>query len=258
MRKTWLIARTVLIEAIRRKEIYAIVFLTVGLIGVVGSIRFFNIEGLGKFYREIALKTMGIATVLTVVVLAARQLPREFKNRTILPLLAKPVSRTTFLIGKFVGVMLAAVFCYGLFAVVFVLGNLYLKSQVNWPVFAQAVYLQMLALSVIASLSFLLSMVLNLDAAVTLSVLIYVLGQLFTATLSLIYENANAATKVVLSILNFAVPQLTLFDLSGKVVHGDVWGPIGFWAMRNLTLYALLYTTIFFVLSYLIFRKRTI
>ena len=258
MRKIWLIARTVLIEAVRRKEIYAIVLLTVGLIGVVGSIRFFNIEGLGKFYREIALKVMSLATALTVVVLAARQLPREFNNRTILPLLAKPVSRPIFLIGKFLGVMLAGGFCYGLFTVVFIAGNLYLKSPVNWKIFAQAAYLQCLALSVVASLSFLLSMILNLDAAITLSSLVYVLGQIFTSTLSYIYDYVSEATKAVLLVMNFAVPQLTLFDLSGKVVHGETWKPIGFWAMRDLSLYALGYVTLFFGLSYLIFRKKTI
>ncbi len=258
MKKIWLIARTVLIEAVRRKEIYAIVLLTVGLIGVVGSIRFFNVEGLGKFYREIALKVMSLATAMTVVVLAARQLPREFKNGTILPLLAKPVSRHVFLLGKFLGVMLAAGFCYGLFSIVFIVGNLYLKSHVNWMIFAQGAYLQCLALSVIASLSFLLSLVLNLDAAITLSALIYVLGQIFTSTLSYIYAYVSETAKVVLLVMNFAIPQLTLFDLSGKIVHGDVWKPIGFWAMRDLSLYAFMYVAVFFGLSYLIFRKKPI
>ena len=64
MRAVWLIARTVLIEAIRRREIYAIVALSMLLIGAVMTVDFFQIEGLTKFYRDVALKIMSVATAL--------------------------------------------------------------------------------------------------------------------------------------------------------------------------------------------------
>ena len=83
MRASWLIAKSVLLEAVRRKELYAIVIVSTLMIGVVMSIDFFNLEGITKFYRDVALKVMGIATALTVIVLSARQLPREFEHRTI-------------------------------------------------------------------------------------------------------------------------------------------------------------------------------
>jgi len=258
MKKTWLIAKTVLIEALRRKEIYVIVLLSVSLIGLLGTVRFFNIEGLGKFYREIALKLMSVATALTVVVLAARQLPREFKNRTVLPLMAKPVSRMSFLLGKFLGVMLAAGFCYALFIAVFLIGHVYLRTPVHWALLLQSVYLQGLAFAVVASLAFLLSLVLNLDAAVTLSALLYILGQIFTSALSYIYDYVSAFGQAVLLFLNFIIPQLTLFDISSKVVHGNTWSPIEMWAMRDLTLYAGGYIVVFLGLSYVIFRRRPI
>jgi len=258
MKKTWLIAKTVLIEAVRRKEIYAIVLVSVCLIGIVGTIRFFNVEGLGKFYREIALEVMSIATALTVVVLAARQLPREFKNRTILPLMAKPVSRVSFLAGKFLGVMLAAGFCYSLFIFCFILGHLYLRAPIYWSLLAQSIYLQGLAFAVVASLSFLLSLVLNLDAAITLASLLYILGQIFTSALSSIYDYVNGVAQAGLLVINLLIPQLTLFDISSKVIHGDTWPPVQWWAMRDLTLYGLGYTVVFLALSYAIFRRRAI
>ncbi|MCA9426932.1 MAG: ABC transporter permease, partial [Candidatus Omnitrophica bacterium] len=106
MRSIWLIAKSVLIEAVRRKEIYVIVLMAVGVILMTGTVKFFGYEGMNKFYRDVSLKIMNITAALTVVVLAARQLPREFEKRTIYPLLAKPVGRSTFLAGKFLGVVL--------------------------------------------------------------------------------------------------------------------------------------------------------
>ena len=103
LRPIVLIAKSVLIEAVRRKEIYVIVLAASLLIGAVMTVDFFDIQGLTKFYREIALKIMGVATALTVIVLAARQLPREFENRTIYPLMARPISRMTFISGNLAG-----------------------------------------------------------------------------------------------------------------------------------------------------------
>jgi ABC-type transport system involved in multi-copper enzyme maturation permease subunit len=141
MKPVWLIARTVLLEAIRRKEIYAIVLVSVLLLGAVMTVDFFGIKGLTKFYREVALKLMSTATAFTVVILAARQLPREFENRTIHPLLARPIGRATFLLGKLLGVLLAAGFCFGLFMSVFVAGSFYLEATVPGVLFAQYIFL---------------------------------------------------------------------------------------------------------------------
>ena len=57
-RAVGLIARSVLIEAVRRREIYVVVLLATLLIGALMSVDFFGLDGLTKFYREIALKVM--------------------------------------------------------------------------------------------------------------------------------------------------------------------------------------------------------
>lgn len=258
LRKIWLIAKTVLLESVRRKEIYAIVLLSAVFIAFLGSVRFFQIEGIGKFYRETALKIMSIATALTVIFLAARQLPREFESRTIYPLLAKPVSRLEFILGKFFGVMLAGAFCYLLFTIIFVFGILYLHSKINWIVYLQEFYLIMLMLGIVASLSFALSMILHLDAAITISALLFLLSQIITTTISYLYDYLGSGGKIAMRIFNIIIPQLTLFDLSAKIVHQEVWGPISFWAMRTLTIYAFAYILIFLAAGYLLFRRKAL
>ena len=70
-RAIWLIAKSVLIEAIRRREIYSVIFIALMLIALIMTIDFFHLSGLSKFYREVALKIMSAATALSVVVLAA-------------------------------------------------------------------------------------------------------------------------------------------------------------------------------------------
>jgi Cu-processing system permease protein len=265
MRNVWLISKTIWIEAIRRREIYAIVILSIALILGARSMRFFGMEGFAKFYREIALQTMNVAASLTVILLAARQLPREFQNNTIYPLLAKPIGRGQFLVGKFLGVLLAGIFCYALFMVVFSAGALLQRTEFNWLLFAQFVYLQIWSLSILAALTCMLSLLMKtVDAAVTLALILYLCSQVFMNVMSTIYDYLDRVQQIAIVALHYLIPQLTLFDASAKVVHSMVlddgvtvlWPNLAAWALVQLTLYGAVYTALYLALAWLLFRRR--
>lgn len=258
LRPVGLIARTVLIEAVRRKEIYAIVLVSCGLIAFTMSLDFFQLEGLDKFYREMALKTMSIATALTCIVLAARQLPREFETRTIYPLLARPISRWTFLVGKLVGVLGASLFCLALFMVIFLLGTWRLGGSIAWGLFTQYVYLQGVMMLVLASLSFLLSMMLNLDAAICIGILFFGISATYTNMLTYLYDFTGRAGQMVLWALNYALPQVSLFDLSAKAIHAEAWPPLGWGVLAALTAYGLFFAGLYMGTAMLLFRRRAL
>jgi len=252
------LAKSVLVEAVRRKEIYIIVLLCTGLIVSAMTLDFFGLGGLVKFYREIALQLMGFATAVTVIVLATRQLPREFENRTIYPLLARPVSRLTFLIGKLAGVLAAALFCFGLFMLLYVAGVLTLGGDMAWGLFAQHLYLQVLQMLVLSSLCFLLSLVLNFDAALVIGLLLYSASGILSSTALFLYEFTTPLGRFLLLALNYLLPQLVLFDLSEKTVHAEIWSPLSVRILLALTAYGLTYTVIFTALTYQLFRRRTL
>lgn len=256
MRSVWLIAKTVLIEAVRRKEIYVVVLLSLLLIGGIMSFNFFGMSGLIKFYRESALQIMSIATAVTVIVLASRQLPREFEKRTIYPLLAKPVGRGTFLLGKFMGVIFAAAFCFGIFMSIFIGGTIYLGIATPWIHLIQYFYLQMWAMAILTMLGFLLSLILNLDAAITIGIIFYTTANILTDGISFVYDFAGDFGKAVIVLLNYTIPQLSLLDFSGKVVHAEIWTPLSPIILLYLTLYALAFVSIYFILTLLLFRRR--
>ena len=256
IRRLWLVARTIFTEARRRREIYVIVILTVGLLLAASMIRFFNLREVHKFYYEASLKVMSVATALTAIVLAARQLPREFERRTIYTLLAKPIARWEFILGKYLGVVAAGVFCLSLFMAVFLVGRLLTHAAIPWTIFAQYIYLQALLIAVLAALAFLLSMLINLDAAVVLTSLIYLLGQVLTNALVVIYDSLGRLGQDFLLVLNYIIPQPALFDLSAKVVHD--WPPLHASVLGLATLYALMFVVPYLGLSAWLFRRKAL
>jgi ABC-type transport system involved in multi-copper enzyme maturation permease subunit len=216
-----------------------------------------DLPGLAKFYREVSLQAMNIATSLTIIYLAARQLPREFEWRTLHVLLAKPMDRFSFVAGKFLGVMLAGAFCYALFMAVFLIGHLATGGELTFLLFAQAVYLQLLGFAVLASLTLFLSMVLSsVQATVTIGALLYLTSQVFLNLMSFIYDYLGPVQQAILLVIHYLIPQLTLFDASAKVVH--VWPALSWLPLAALTGYGLAYTTVFLAATYLLFRRRAL
>src|SRR5205085_12652101 len=73
----------------------------------LGSVNFFGEEKIARYLKELCLLLIWIAGLIIAVTTTARQIPSERENRTIFPLLAKPVSRNHLLLGKFLGCWLA-------------------------------------------------------------------------------------------------------------------------------------------------------
>ncbi len=255
-RPTLALARTVMLEAVRRKDLYVIILLACGLIGLVIAVDFFALRGLVKFYRETALRLMGTATALAVILLATRQLPREFELRTIYPLLARPLGRGTFLLGKALGVCGAAAFCLGLFMAIYLAGIAYLGGPPGWGLFMQHLYLQLLQASLLTALCFLLSLVFSRDAALTIGLLLFAAAELISQVSLTLYELSGPIARATIWLLTYILPQLTLFDLSAKVLHEEIWSPLSFGVMASLTAYAAAYTLLYGALAYILFRRR--
>jgi len=264
MRKTWLIAKTILIEALRRKDIYVVALLAGVTIAAVGLLRFFGLPALHKFFREIALFVMNWSTMIIVILLTARQLPREFESRTIYPLLAKPITRLHFLLGKLLGALLAAALAYALFMLFFSIGQLRIGQPLVWPTFFQMLYLHFLALAIVGALTLMLSTFMTHSATLTVAFLFFIFSEQITSFIRIYHdviekqhtEYAAVVMRALLHVLNYTVPQLTLWNLADKVVHD--WPPVQAWVIGALTLYTLVFVTVFFLISFLKFRRREI
>lgn len=256
LRQMMLVARGVWLEALRRREIYVIVAVSSLFILALAQFRFFGLQDLSKFYREVALKVMGGATALTVVVLGARQLPREFESRTIYPLLARPIRRAWFVLGKQVGVAGAGAFCLGLFLLLYIVGCLVLGVPLYPVLLLQHAFLQVCMLLILTSLCFLLSVIFSFDAAVTFGVLYFFVASVLSNLYLIVYENSGALVRGLIAALTWLTPQLVLFDLSEKNVHGDVWPPLPFPVVGQLVLYALIFTAVHLALTLWIFRRK--
>ena len=101
------ISGIVIKELYRRKDFYVLFVLTALITLLLGSVSFFNDTKIVRYLKEVCLLLIWISSLVIAIGTAARQIPAERENRTIFPLLAKPVTRGQFIMGKFLGCWLA-------------------------------------------------------------------------------------------------------------------------------------------------------
>jgi ABC-type transport system involved in multi-copper enzyme maturation permease subunit len=122
------IAVNTLTEAVRQKVF--ILFLLIGLV-FIGLAVFFAQFTFGeqmKFIKDTCLGVISVITTLIAIVGTAQLLPSEVENRTIYTILAKPVRRFEFLLGKLCGSLLLLLLSMALMCTLFA-AVLWIKEQ---------------------------------------------------------------------------------------------------------------------------------
>lgn len=257
MHNVMAIAGVVLKEMIRRKDFYVLFVLTVVLVLSMGTINVFDDDRIVRYLKEFCLLLIWIASIVIAITSAARQIPAEREHRTIFPLLAKPVSRSELLLGKFAGCWLATglalLLFYGFFAV---LSASHEKTFPAWSYF-EAVTAHWCMLGIVIAMTLLGSLVFAAPSSNSTICFVVVLGLLFAGRHlnKVAIELAEPASSLVYT-LYFIVPQLGLFDLRDRIIHNHPPYEWIWWLLQML--YGLAYTSFFLLAGSLVFRRKSL
>lgn len=258
MRNVFAIAKVVLLEMYRRKEFYVLFILTIVICLIMGSINIFNQAQVIRWIKEICLLLIWVSSLVIAITTTARQIPAEREQRTLLPLLAKPLSRNQLIVGKFLGCWIVTgltLLCFYIF-----FGVLAASREHQWPFsdYLQAAFLHWMALGVVVALSLLGSLIFaapssNSTIVFALVVAILCLGRYLDS----IALSFSEPVRSVIYAIYFAIPHLEIpFDLRNRLVHN--WMPVGWNYIGLDALYLLFYAAFFLAAACLIFRKKPV
>ena len=100
------IATNTFTELARLKVFHVLLIFALLLIGSSVFMARFSFQQEFQILKDVALGAMSIFTSLLAIVATARLIPQDIEDRTIYTILAKPVARFEYLIGKLAGVLL--------------------------------------------------------------------------------------------------------------------------------------------------------
>jgi ABC-type transport system involved in multi-copper enzyme maturation permease subunit len=176
-------------------------------------------------------------------------------HKTIFPLLAKPVTRFEFLMGKFVGVCLVVGSALFAIAAVFYFMLSSKGIQLN-QIFWQAVFLQVLQIFVFIALVITLSTLMSHAATIVSSFLLYnLLGSAGSTLEDLVYTQAVPQQFAwFYKGLLWVIPRFDLFNISKAVLHDAAPRP---WTVTlPFVAYALCYSVAFLLIGGMVLRKK--
>jgi ABC-type transport system involved in multi-copper enzyme maturation permease subunit len=122
------IARNTLTEAVRQKVLNVLLIFSVVLVGSSVAVSQLATPGLDsaglfdaqiKFVKDFGCGAIGLFGFFIALLSTAQLIPQELHNRTIYTILAKPVRRSEFLLGKFLGIVLLLTLCVALMSIAF-------------------------------------------------------------------------------------------------------------------------------------------
>ena len=159
MTKVMALSGVVIKEMYRRKDFYVLFVLTALITVIMWSMNFFHDKKIAGFLKEGCLWLIWISALVIAIVTTARQIPAERENRTIFPLLAKPVTRNQVVLGKFGGCWIATGIALVVFYLFFTIVAGTRENQ--WPIvnFLQALWLQWMMLAIVIAMALLGSIV---------------------------------------------------------------------------------------------------
>lgn len=238
-------------EGIRDRVLYLLVVFALIIIAISRLLSMLTVGDETKIIKDVGLSAISLFGVLTAVFVGVNLVYKEIERRTVYTLLANPVRRWQFVVGKFVG--LFAVLTMNLMLMSLLLfGVLALRGE-SAAALVPAIGLILLELALTTAFALFFSSVTNPILAAVWTFAAYVLGHLSWSLKLLAERVPEGIGRTACDLLYWILPNLERLNIKAEVVHGLAL-PGGF--IGAAVAYGLGYTTIVLVLACLAFERR--
>jgi len=257
MRNIRAVAANTFREAVRDRVLFNLVFFALLMMAAAILVGQISIGIEKDVIISLGLTAISVIGILIAVFLGVALVSKEMDKRTLYALLAKPVHRWEFLLGKFFGLVMTltvntAAMAAGLYAALWSVKHPLAPTDIYILV---AVYLILLKLAIIVALALLFSCFTSPFLAILFTTGLYVAG-LFAADLRTIQTiQMDPATLRLMQGISYLLPNFQNFNVMAAVVHAQGIPASLVW---NATAYALLYSALVLVTAAVVFSRRNL
>lgn len=242
-------------ESYRKKFLYILLFLS-GII-MISAFLFdpFNMGQQLPVVKDICLTGLGMFGLVLTFALFLSAIPNEIEKKTIYPLMSKPINRSDYLWGKYLG-NLGMVFL-NLFVIT--LEIIFLISRLNpEPAFAITISwtaaLIFVECGIVGALIVLFSPFMSYPVNLVLTMLMYISGNVSQAYINyLAAENSSSLGAALAIVLKIILPNFEFFHIKNSVVHSYLVDPK---YVAGTMVYGVIYILIVMFLADILFQRK--
>jgi ABC-type transport system involved in multi-copper enzyme maturation permease subunit len=238
-------------ETVRERVLYNLVFFAL-LMTVSGLLLgHLSIRQDEKIIKDLGLAAMDLFGTLIAVFIGVGLVSKEIERRSLFPLLAKPLTRDEFYLGKFAGLVFTLLVNLSVMAAGLHLTLLATGKGFD-PGLMTAVLPILLGLVLVVAFAMLFSTLTSSALASVFTVGVVVAGR-FSDVVRNMREVAPSVPTWLIDLLYVGMPNFRNFDFKDRVVYGD---PVPAAVLGWVALYAAAYVGIVLALGLASFRRR--
>lgn len=253
--RIFVIASNVFREVIRDRILYVIGFYALILVAAVTILPQVAATTENKIFLDFGLAAMSVLGLIVAVFVGTGLVNKEIEKRTVLVLIAKPVSRVEFITGKHLGLSaVLALLVTAMMVIYLVILQLWKIPYPLGSILLAALYL-FLQLSLITAIAIALGVFTSSVLATLLSFAVYLMGSFSQDLVEIGRLSRNPKVESLTQALYLILPDLSRLDLKNQAVYGAELLPNPLTLIANAG-YGLLYTALVLAIAILIFSRR--
>ena len=247
--KVSIVARYTFREMLKSKILWNVVLLGMAIAVITYVATEFTFGVPHRVALDLGLGSLSISSYGIALLIGIGLIRKEEESRTIYLIISRPVSRTSFLAGKLLGVsafLILNIFTLSLITIAVVkmmggeISNLVLFSMLFSCL--EAILLLMVVVS--------FSLIANSAIALMGSLLVLITGHAIAETTKILFVTTKPWLKTVVDVLNFVFPAFHRFNLKDYVLYQNTIETsqlifvVGYWLTYTLGLFLLAATVI--------------
>lgn len=265
MKKIAVIVRVTFVGGVRDRTLFGIFVLGLLLVLTVPVFSYFSLRQTTEVAAGYSLSLISLIGLLLTVFMSGNLISRDIDRKGIHTVVTLPISRTQYMIGKFIGLamllLVSLLVLYALAAIaIFLTSRQYPPSQLlHWQTYLLVMLSEYVMLLVVSSVAVLLnSFATSTFLPMALTLAVYCIGQ-STALVKDYLEKAPDAKEISPVIASLAkasyylFPNLSAFDLKHVFVYSL---PTESNFLVMVYLYGLFYLSVVMFLAVYIFGRR--
>ena len=226
-------------EHARRHLLHVVVLLSLGAIGFAVGMSLLGGGAHTKILKDMATGSLLLFGGTLAIALSVVSIGPEVEARTILPVLARPIHRSEYVIGRFLGTVGTAYLALAIMAVVFAAALLLMEHTVG-AAFPLVLLFVAIEVALVAAIGTTLGVFCSPPLAGVLTFFVFFAGSVKIGYGTRLLERlGHGPAQIALSLLLRPLPNLAAFDFRDALVH-DLPVPGAY--MAQVALYAVLYT----------------
>jgi len=266
MTNLWAIAKITFLEGLRSRLFFGLFIIAILLFSTTYTLSYLFSFDVIKVATDLSLWTASFVGLILTLFLGTQLISKDLEKRTIQMVLARAVSRSEYVVGKFLGlslIIVSAMIVLSGFASLAVWSVDLLTpdryGMFHWPVFLFSLFMITLMLVLLASVIFLFSSFASSSfLALGLTLVVYLIGQSIEELKQFLETGAEGMTisPVFLKVVKTAYyifPNLAAFDFKTQAAHGLT---VPFSAIVWSSLYGVFYIGVMITAAAWIFRRR--